>query len=136
MERSKTIEFVKVEDITPYLENVDCDETGEDTFEWLEENGDEICAIREGDTVVGLAILEEDGFLYVYIFPTCRNRGYGRLAVAAAEQRMKDTLPANRRSGSDRAVYDGNDPRGDEHVQSRPGRTQRRRSVLRSRICP
>ena len=92
MERSKTIEFVKVEDITPYLENVDCDETGEATFEWLEENGDEIYAIRIMDTVVGLAILvdEDEGFLYVYIFPAYRNKGYGRLTVAAAEQRMME----------------------------------------------
>lgn len=90
MERSKTIEILKVDDVSPHLENVDCNETGEATFEWLEENGDEIYAIRHADTVVGLAILDEDGFLYVYIFPAYRNKGYGRLAVAAAEQRMKD----------------------------------------------
>ncbi len=90
MEHSNTIEFVKLEDVTPYLENVDCEETGEGTFDWLEENGDEICAVRVHDTVVGLAILVDDGFLYVYIFPAYRNKGYGRLVVAAAEQRMKD----------------------------------------------
>lgn len=44
------------------------------------------------DTVVGLAILvdEDEGFLYVYIFPAYRNKGYGRLTVAAAEQRMME----------------------------------------------
>ncbi len=87
-----TIEFVKLDDVTPHLENVDCNETGEATFEWLEENGDEIYAIRHADTVVGLAIIVDDveGFLYVYVFPAYRNKGYGKLVVDAAEQRMRD----------------------------------------------
>ncbi len=92
MEQSKTIEFVKLDDIMQYLESVDRDETGEEAFEWLEENGEEIHAIRANDMVVGLAIIVDDveGFLYVYIFPAQRNKGYGKLAVDAAEQRMKD----------------------------------------------
>lgn len=83
---------MKLEDLTPSLDQVNCGETGEDTFAWLEEYGDEIYAIRVMDTVAGLAILvdEDEGFLYVYMFPAYRNKGYGRLAVAAAEQRMKD----------------------------------------------
>lgn len=90
MEQSKTIEFVKLDDIMQYLESVDREETGEDTFEWLKENGEEIHAIRANDMVVGLAIIVDDveGFLYVYIFPAQRNKGYGKLAVDAAEQRM------------------------------------------------
>lgn len=90
MEHSNTIEFVKLDDIMQYLESVDREETGEKTFEWLEENGEEIHAIRANDMVVGLAIIVDDvkGFLYVYIFPAQRNKGYGKLAVDAAEQRM------------------------------------------------
>ena len=93
MEHSKKIEFVKFDYVTPYLEKID----RRDAEPWLTEevsgNGDEIYFIRLSDAIVGTAYISDEAraFVYVYIFPEYRNRGYGDSAVAAAEQMIKTT---------------------------------------------
>lgn len=54
-------------------------------------NGEEIFALSAGGETVGLAYIEDDdkAFIYVYIFPEFRGRGYGRAAVLAAEAGLK-----------------------------------------------
>ena len=93
MEHSNTIAFVKLDDVTPYLDKI----TDSDAEPWLteevSENGDEIFFIRVSDTVVGTAYISDEAkaFVYVFIFPEYRNRGYGESAVIAAEQTIKTT---------------------------------------------
>ena len=86
-----SIELIRLDDSSAYLKQVDRAETGDELYDEFEDNSEEVFAIRDGDTVVGLLYLDDDteAFLFVYIFPAYRNRGYGRLALAAAERQLK-----------------------------------------------
>lgn len=94
MEHINTIEFVKLDDVTPYQEKIDCKDAEPWLWEEVSENGDEIFFIRVSDAIVGTAYIsdEDRAFVYIYIFPEYRNMGYGESAVIAAEQMIK-TVP-------------------------------------------
>ena len=90
---NEKIEIIKLEDVTPYREKIDCKDAEPWLSEEVSENGDEIFFIRVSDAIVGTAYIGDaaKAFVYVYIFPEYRNRGYGEAAVAAAEQTIKTT---------------------------------------------
>ena len=88
---SEKIEIIKLDDITPYLDKIDRKDAEPWLLEEVSENGDEVFFIRVSDTIVGTAYISDEAraFVYVYIFPEYRNRGYGESAVSAAEQMIK-----------------------------------------------
>jgi mycothiol synthase len=90
---SEKIEIIKLDDITPYLDKIDRKDAEPWLWEEVSENGDEIFFIRVSDAIVGTAYIgdEAKAFVYVYIFPEYRNRGYGEAAAIAAEQMIKTT---------------------------------------------
>ncbi len=90
---NEKIEIIKLEDVTPYLEKIDRKDAEPWLSEEVSENGDEIFFIRVSDAIVGTAYIGDaaKAFVYVYIFPEYRNRGYGEAAVSAAEQTIKTT---------------------------------------------
>lgn len=89
---SEKIEIIKLDDVTPYLAKIDRKDAEPLLSEEVSENGDEVFFIRVSDTIVGTAYISDEAraFVYVYIFPEYRNRGYGESAVSAAEQRMME----------------------------------------------
>ena len=93
------IEIIKLDDVTSYQAKIDCKDAEPWLWEEVSENGDEIFFIRVSDAIVGTAYIgdEAKAFVYVYIFPEYRNRGYGEAAAIAAEQMIKTTpLPLPR----------------------------------------
>ncbi len=88
---NERIEIIKLDDVTPYLDKIDRKDAEPGLLEEVSENGDEVFFIRVSDTIVGTAYISDDAraFVYVYIFPEYRNRGYGESAVSAAEQMIK-----------------------------------------------
>ena len=90
---NEKIGIIKLEDVTPYREKIDRKDAEPWLSEEVSENGDEIFFIRVSDAIVGTAYIGDaaKAFVYVYIFPEYRNRGYGEAAVAAAEQTIKTT---------------------------------------------
>ena len=90
---SEKIEIIKLDDITPYLDKIDRKDAEPSLSEEVSENGDEIFFIRVSDAIVGTAYISDEAraFVYVYIFPEYRNRGYGEAAVSAAERMIKTT---------------------------------------------
>ena len=91
----RPVGIVKRDDLAQYADRIDRSDAEAWLFEELSENSEGLYAVCMADTVMGAAFLESAprGFLYVYIFPAVRNRGYADLAVAAAEQRLKASLP-------------------------------------------
>lgn len=90
---NEKIEIIKLDDVTPYQEKIDCKDAEPWLWEEVSENGDEIFFIRASDAVVGTAYISDEAraYVYVYIFPEYRNRGYGEAAVIAAEQMIRTT---------------------------------------------
>lgn len=90
---ANTIQICKMDDVSKYISQVDSAETSEDFCSAVSENIEEVYAIRNGDTVIGLSLIEDDaeGYIYIYIFPEYRNNGYGYLAACAAEQQMQSS---------------------------------------------
>ena len=89
------IRIVKIDDTAGVLYRIDLSEAEPRFFDAVAENDKGVYALCLGDTVVGVSLLEKDprSFLYVYIFPAYRNRGYGDLAVAAAERQLRASRP-------------------------------------------
>ena len=87
------IEIIKLDDVKPYLDKIDRKDAEPGFSEEVSENGDEVFFIRVADAIVGTAYISDEAraFVYVYIFPEYRNRGYGESAVSAAERMIKTT---------------------------------------------
>ena len=87
------MEIVKLKDVSSYPDQINRADAEPWLIEAVSENGDEIFFIRVSDAIVGTAYIGDAAraFVYVYIFPEYRNRGYGELAVSLAEQTLKTT---------------------------------------------
>ena len=85
------VEIRKIEDVSSYLPRVDEAQADADFYAGVSENGEEIHAIFHGDEVIGLSCIvdETDGFLYVYIFPEFRGKGFGTKAARESEAKMR-----------------------------------------------
>lgn len=88
----KGVELRRIQAVSEYLPMVDREDADGEFYDAVAENGEEIYAVCVRDSAVGLCCASgggADGFLYVYIFPPHRGRGYGREAVRMAEGRMR-----------------------------------------------
>ena len=87
-ESSNRIKILKREDFAQYIARIEPNEMEQWFSDALAEGGEGLFAVTLGDTVIGVSYLEDesDAFLYVYIYPEYRNKGYGDLALAALEQ--------------------------------------------------
>ena len=87
------IEIIKLDDVKPYLDKIDRKDAEPGFSEEVSENGGEVFFIHVADAIVGTAYISDEAraFVYVYIFPEYRNRGYGESAVSAAERMIKTT---------------------------------------------
>lgn len=76
-----------------YLAKIDMDEADADFSGAVSENDEDIYSIIYQGSTVGLALLESDcnAFLYVYIFPEFRGRGFGKTAVLLLEQKLRES---------------------------------------------
>ena len=85
------VKIRKIEDVSSYLPRVDEAQADADFYAGVSENGEEIHAIFHGDEVIGLSCIvdETDGFLYVYIFPEFRGKGFGTKAARESEAQMQ-----------------------------------------------
>ena len=83
----------KITDPSRYLSQVDRDDIDGDFYNDITKNRDEIHAICCGNETVGLASVcdDPDAYLYIYIFPDCRNRGYGTQALRAATDLLRSS---------------------------------------------
>ena len=90
-QRMNDLNILKIDDVSQYLDQIDSEDAMPEFVQHVKENSEEVFAIYQQDTVIGLAEIEDDayGFVYVYIFPAYRGQGYGSLAVQAAEQQIK-----------------------------------------------
>lgn len=100
MEKSCTqnpITLRKITDVSKYLPQIDPTETDAEIYNDVSQNRDIFHAILADDRTVGLACIrqEDDVFLYIYIFPTYRRRGYGYLSALAAQQQLPCSAPLN-----------------------------------------
>lgn len=93
MEPSAKMEIVRRDDLARYIDQIDRADAEPWFLDAAAENSEGVFAVCVADTVVGLSFLEKDphGFLYVYIFPAYRNKGYGDRAVAAMERQGNDS---------------------------------------------
>lgn len=84
------IEISKIFNASEYLPQIDKNEADEDFICAVAENSEDVCAVLYRKAAVGLALLEEgpNAFLYVYIFPPYRHRGFGKAAVLLLEQEL------------------------------------------------
>lgn len=85
------VNICRLADASGYLPQIDRADADADFCNDVSQNGAGIHAICRGDDVIGLANMREgaEAFVYVYIFPQHRRRGYGYLAVCALEQRVR-----------------------------------------------
>lgn len=92
-----TITIQKAINPAEYLSQIDRNDTDADFIHDVSENDDAIHSILTQDEVVGLAVIDEgkNAFLYIYIFPEHRSKGYGTSAIALIEERMKKHEPVN-----------------------------------------
>lgn len=90
-EINDNIEIRKIENVSSYLPCVDEAQADADFYAGVSENGEEIFGILHEDEVIGLSCIvdEADGFLYVYIFPEFRGKGFGTKAAKASEAKMQ-----------------------------------------------
>ncbi len=89
------IRIYKEPDVAKYLPRIRCRVENEDFYEEVAENSGEVFTVAYGDEVIGLVYMDDDteGFLYVFIFPEHRRRGYGFAAARAAEGLLKTPPP-------------------------------------------
>ena len=82
---------------TKYLTQIDKNEADADFVNAVSENSEDVYVISHRETTVGLALLEGGihAFLYVYIFPDYRRRGFGRTAVSLLEQELDRYHPVD-----------------------------------------
>ena len=88
--KNKKIKITKIKETTPYLNLIDKKEV-DDFYSNIEKNEDGIFGIYAGDLVVGFAEIDdnEKAWVYVYIFPIYRRKGYGFQAIKAIEKGLK-----------------------------------------------
>ena len=86
----KEIILQPITDASRYLSQILQEEADADFYNDVCHDGNTLCAICDGETVVGLTSIcdDADAYIYVYIFPQYRSQGYGSSAVEAAEQRL------------------------------------------------
>lgn len=80
-----------------YLSKMDMDDAETDFINAVTENDENIYSVLYQESLVGLALAEEGrcAFLYIYIFPACRHKGYGKAATQLLEQKLCACNPAN-----------------------------------------
>ena len=89
----RAVEICKIQSVSQYFPQIDAKDADAEFYEAVAGNGEDIYGLRRENEIVGLCCIATEadgtaGFLYVYIFPKCRNREHGRAAAEAAEQRM------------------------------------------------
>lgn len=86
----KDVKICKIQTASEYLPMMDQEDADAEFYGAVSENDADVYAVCAQDKVVGLSYMSGDvkGFLYVYIFPQYRNRGYGQAAVRLSERRM------------------------------------------------
>ena len=89
-ESDRMVTISKLPNISAYLSKIDLNEADADFARDMSENADHIYGIFWGKTVVGAAqVLPGDtSFLYIYIFPEYRKRGFASEAVGLLEKEI------------------------------------------------
>lgn len=84
------ITICKTSNALEYLPQIDRNEADSDFMHAVSENDEDIYSILHQEATVGLALLEGDSyaFLYIYIFPIYRRRGFGKAAALLLEQKL------------------------------------------------
>lgn len=84
------IRIEKLKDTKPYLHFADIKEI-EPYYKEIMKNGENVFGIYFDSAVVGISYIEDDDdpYLYVYIFPMYRRKGYGYQAVKTIEKSFK-----------------------------------------------
>lgn len=86
-----SIKVLRNKNIVKYLSQIDRKELYDDAYRTILDKEDCLCTISYAHKVVGFSILEYDeksGFVFIYIFPNYRHRGYGSLAIKECENIM------------------------------------------------
>ena len=81
----------KADDLSSYSPQIDDTDADADFFADLFEDEEDIFAICLDEKTVGLSVIAREGdsgFLYIYVFPAYRRRGYGYAAARLAEQQI------------------------------------------------
>ena len=80
----------KIQNASEYLPQIDKNEADADFICAVSESEGTVYAVLHQEAAVGLALLDEgpNAFLYVYIFPPYRHRGFGKAAVLLLEQEL------------------------------------------------
>ena len=87
---AKDVKICKIQAVSAYLPMVDKADADAEFYGAVSENDEDVYTVCAQDEVVGLSqiVSDTEGFLYVYIFPRYRNRGYGRAAAGLLERRL------------------------------------------------
>ena len=83
----------KIQLASEYLPYINVEDADAEFYEAISENDEDIYAIYYMNEVVGLSNIIDDvwGFLYIYIFPQYRRKGYGKAAVKLSEEHMNSS---------------------------------------------
>ena len=83
----------KMDDVSPYLTQIDRADADADFYKDVSSNKGHLYAVCYDGEVVGVSSIidDADAYVYVYIFPQHRCKGYGYLAVGASEQLLQST---------------------------------------------
>lgn len=84
-------------DSVQFFQQIDKNEADADCLNAISENSEDIRPILHRESVVGLAQLEggRHAFLYLYIFPAYRRKGFGKAAAFLLEQEMNQYHPVD-----------------------------------------
>lgn len=87
------LKICKMDDISPYLAQIDRTDADADFYKDVSSNKGHIHTVCYAGEAVGLSSIidDADAYVYVYIFPQHRLKGYGYLAVRASEQLLHST---------------------------------------------
>lgn len=87
------VEVNRTTNAAAYIASIGFDADGE-FLSCVSQNDEDIYAIRSADETIGLALAAkgEPSFLYVYIFPPYRNKGFGTAATQQLEQMLGDAI--------------------------------------------
>ncbi len=85
------VEFRRVHDAASILAQIDPADADTEILADIKDEEEGVLTIFSGGNPVGVALVDEDeeAFLYVYIFPHCRRRGYGREAARLLEAQLR-----------------------------------------------
>ena len=89
------LKICKRNDVSKYLPQIDSADADWDFCNDVSHNSETVFAIEVDGEIVGLSCIRDDidSYIYVYIFPAYRNRGYGSLAVSASERQLSTPSP-------------------------------------------